>query len=93
MTPPRASAVTATADGGEAIDDGPDDSHLGSTGHMDSPLAKFFGRSGPAGSKRAMPRSATHPAVKDLRSDVEEVRKSQLRMEELLNQMMSGKEK
>ncbi|WVR05298.1 hypothetical protein IAU60_002312 [Kwoniella sp. DSM 27419] len=103
-TPPRASTVTAletpdedtggdrenlTTDGGE--------SDNGRGGIFASPLAKLFGRETRSKNSASAENvkveenvGAAGEDVEVLKRELEEVRKSQLRMEELLNKVLSG---
>jgi len=94
-TPPKASSVSVNSD------DEDERGQYGTKGtnrtRPDSPLAKIFGFGGNRSAPNSRPAfqlgpgMTSHAEVDGLKAELKDVRESQLRMEEMLSKMISGK--
>jgi hypothetical protein len=99
VTPPKASNVSINSD--SDVEDEEAEGRYGTKGtnrtRPDSPLAKIFGFGGTRSSARDRPAfqlgsgKASQAEVEGLKAELKDVRESQLRMEEMLSKMISGK--
>ncbi|ORY27179.1 hypothetical protein BCR39DRAFT_538819 [Naematelia encephala] len=82
VTPPKASSLA-----GSDSDDGETENERGPRPKFDSPLAKLFGKP----SVKASPaRQLPNREFQSFKTEVESVRESQLRMEEMLGKLLAG---
>jgi hypothetical protein len=99
VTPPKASSVSINSDSDDEDEEvgGRYDTKGTNRTRPDSPLAKIFGFGGTRSSARPAfqlgsgKASQVHAEVEGLKAELKDVRESQLRMEEMLSKMISGK--
>lgn len=94
-TPPKASSVSINSDDDD--EGGQYDAKGTNRTRPDSPLAKIFGFGGTLSTPNSRPAFQLGPGrssqaeVEGLKAELKDVRESQLRMEEMLSKMISGK--
>jgi hypothetical protein len=99
VTPPKASSVSINSDSDDEEVEGRYDTKGTNRTRPDSPLAKIFGFGAARSSARDRPAfqlgpgkaNQVHAEVEGLKAELKDVRESQLRMEEMLSKMISGK--